>query len=246
MAKDCIQKKLRDRGIILPGLPRAVKYLIWIFTALALVPVAIVYHARMSRSDKPRIHLIQDMDNQPGYRTQASSTIFADGRAARQPILTTVAYGKLEADDHFYRGYEMVYNATTKQSEPKYFTGMPAMNVDKALLERGQQRFNIYCAPCHGYDAHGNGSVAIRATTLGTTGTQNWVPPINLTQESTRNLKDGELFNAIGNGIRNMPAMGSQIPVEDRWAIVAYVRALQIRQPGAQATESKTPKTDGK
>ncbi len=245
MANDCINKKLRDRGYILPPMPRYVKYLIWIMSAFALVPAAVVYHARMSRSQQPRIHLIQDMDNQPGYRTQASSPIFADGRAARQPILTTVAYGKLEEDDHYYRGYEMVYNPLKKQDEAKYFSGMPSLvKVDKALLERGQQRFNIYCAPCHGYDGHGNGSVNIRANTIGA-GTTGWIAPLDLTLEVTRNRPDGELYNAIRNGIRNMPALGSQVPVQDRWAIVAYVRALQLSQAGAQSLD-KSPKTDGK
>jgi mono/diheme cytochrome c family protein len=246
MAKECMQKKLRDWGFILPNTPKAVKYGIWLVLSFALIPIAVVYHARMNKSEQPRIHLIQDMDNQEGYRTQASSPIFADGRAARQPILTTVAYGHLEEDDHYYRGYELSYNALTKQSEAKFFSGMPALvNVDKALLERGQQRFNIYCAPCHGYDAHGNGSVNIRANTIGATQT-GWLAPLDLTTAQTRGYEDGKIYNVIRNGKGQMPAMGSQVPVQDRWAIVAYVRALQISQAGTQAAAAPSAKPDSK
>ncbi len=242
MAKECIQKKLRDRGYILPGMPRAVKYALWIVLSFALIPIAVVYHARMNKSEQPRIHLIQDMDNQEGYRTQSSSPIFADGRSARQPILTTVAYGHLEEDDHYYRGYELASNSLA----PKFFSGMPSLvKVDKALLERGQQRFNIYCAPCHGYDAHGNGAVNIRANTIGATQT-GWLAPLDLTTEQTRGYEDGKIYNVIRNGKGQMPAMGSQIPVQDRWAIVAYVRALQISQTGTYAASPTTPKNDSK
>jgi mono/diheme cytochrome c family protein len=219
-------------------MPRGFKYAIWIVATFALVPVAMVFHARTVKSEKPRIHFIQDMDKQPGYRAQSTSPIFADGRADRQPILTTVAYGKLEDDDHYYRGYSVSTNPETKQADVAvWFNGLPSqVKVNQAFMDRGQERFNIYCASCHGYDGKGNGPVNIRANTINA-GTTGWIPPLDLTAEQTINQTDGFIYNSIRNGVRNMPALGSQIPVEDRWAIVAYVRALQLSQAGENALD---------
>jgi mono/diheme cytochrome c family protein len=97
--------------------------------------------------------------------------------------------------------------------------------VNKALLERGQNRFNIYCTACHGIDGYARGTVEIRSEELGT--------PLNaksLHEDLVRGRSEGHIFNTISNGIRNMPGYSAQIPVEDRWAIVAYVRALQLSQ----------------
>jgi hypothetical protein len=95
------------------------------------------------------------------------------------------------------------------------------------LLDRGQQRFNIYCAPCHGLDGYGDGTVARRAAQL-KEGT--WTPPLNYHTDQVRSRPVGHIFNTITNGIRTMPPYGSQIPVADRWAIVAWVRVLQASQ----------------
>jgi mono/diheme cytochrome c family protein len=94
-------------------------------------------------------------------------------------------------------------------------------------VERGQQRFNIYCAVCHGTDGYGNGPVNNRAVQRQE---QKWVPAANLHSDVVRSRPDGHIFNTITNGIRNMAGYGSQIPVQDRWAIVAYLRALQLSQ----------------
>jgi mono/diheme cytochrome c family protein len=91
-------------------------------------------------------------------------------------------------------------------------------------MARGRQRFGIYCTPCHGQVGEGDGMVAQRAASLAE-GT--WVPPSNLTEDRIRVMPVGEIFNTITNGIRNMPAYGAQVPAEDRWAIVLYVRALE-------------------
>jgi len=96
--------------------------------------------------------------------------------------------------------------------------------VDEALLKRGQERFNIYCAVCHGADGYGNGPVNARALEL-SEGT--WTAAASLHTDLVRGRPVGQLYNTINNGIRTMPAYGSQIPVADRWAIVGYVRALQ-------------------
>jgi mono/diheme cytochrome c family protein len=97
-------------------------------------------------------------------------------------------------------------------------------------MERGRQRFGIYCTPCHGQIGQGDGMVAKRADQLAQ-GT--WVPPSNITQENLRQMSVGELFNSVTNGVRNMPGYGPQIKTEDRWAIIMYVRALQRSRSGS-------------
>ncbi len=99
--------------------------------------------------------------------------------------------------------------------------------MTQALVERGRDRFNIYCAPCHGLDGSGNGMVNQRAQELQE---PKWVQPSNLTSDVVRARPVGHIYNTVNNGIRNMPGYGAQVPVEDRWAIVAYVRALQLSQ----------------
>jgi mono/diheme cytochrome c family protein len=96
--------------------------------------------------------------------------------------------------------------------------------VTERLLKRGQERFQIYCEPCHGLAGDGDGIVAVRADRL-QEGT--WVPPSSMHAASVLARPVGHIFNSITNGIRTMPAYGPLIPVDDRWAIVAYVRALQ-------------------
>jgi mono/diheme cytochrome c family protein len=104
------------------------------------------------------------------------------------------------------------------------------ITVNADLLARGQERFNIYCAPCHGESGYGDGMIARRADQLALVpdAVAGWVVPQNLHEERIRTRPDGHLFNTITHGIRNMPAYDKQISVVDRWAIVAYVRALQV------------------
>jgi len=97
------------------------------------------------------------------------------------------------------------------------------VQVTEETLRVGRDKYNVFCAPCHGFAGEGDGMVHKRAETLG----QGWVPPSNLHQEYLRLQPVGELFNSITNGVRNMPAYGPQIEPDDRWAIVMYVRALQ-------------------
>jgi len=101
------------------------------------------------------------------------------------------------------------------------------VKVDRGILEHGRERYDVYCSPCHGLAGFGDGMVAKRADEL-LEGT--WTPPTSFHTDLLRERPAGHLFNTISNGIRNMPAYGPQIPVEDRWAIVAYVRALQRSQ----------------
>jgi len=178
--------------------------------------VAWIANVRVSKSSQPRVHLVPDMDNQGRYDAQQLNGWFADTRAMRLPVAGTVAQGELRADDHYCRG---VHDAGYAEEFPVELTGQ--------LLARGRQRFDIYCAPCHGMAGYGDGIVARRAENL-QQGT--WVTPASLHVEPAYSRPVGHLFNTITNGIRTMPAYGAQIPVEDRWAIVGYIKALQRSQ----------------
>ncbi|HWP39382.1 MAG TPA: cytochrome c [Tepidisphaeraceae bacterium] len=193
------------------------------------IPLVVFARARVDRTDQPRVHLFQDMDIQPKYRPQDDSPVFADGRAMRLPIPGTVARGKLQEDDHYYRGYKRVLDAASGRYSVVFFDSLPPqLTLDEQLLARGQQRYNIYCATCHGLDGYGNGPVNNRAVARQE---PKWVPAASLHTDSVRARPDGHLYNTITNGIRNMPGYGAQIQdPADRWAIVAYLRALQLSQ----------------
>jgi mono/diheme cytochrome c family protein len=209
------------------------------------VPLVLFARARVERSEQPRISIMQDMGTQPKFREQQTSDIFADGRADRPHVTGTIARGGLQEDDHYFRGYTMAAGSDGK-SQAKFFEGFPKqVQVTKPLLERGKDRFNIYCSACHGLDGYARGTVEIRSEELGT--------PLNaksLHEDLVRGRSEGHIFNTITNGIRNMPSYSAQIPVEDRWAIVAYVRALQLSQnapPSVVAsvsTDAPAPSSD--
>jgi mono/diheme cytochrome c family protein len=156
------------------------------------------------------------MDNQPKYKAQSRNPMFADRRAMRPPVVGSVARGTILGDP-----------ALTSGKIGEDWVEVIPVTVDSDLLERGRERYDIYCSPCHGLVGFGDGMVAKRADEL-LEGT--WTPPTSFHSELLRERQVGHLFNTISNGIRNMPAYGPQIPVEDRWAIVAYVRALQRSQ----------------
>lgn len=204
-------------------MPKVFIYIASILLAAATVPPALIAQARAVRSSKPRIHLVQDMDNQPRFRAQHANPLFADGRAMRPPVTGSVARGELRADDHYHLGV----------ADDQWATTFPAsIAVDMTLLEHGRRRFDIYCQPCHGAAGYGDGIVNQRAMellNLGTNGTT-WVQPKSIHEPQIVEQPVGQLFNSITNGVRNMPPYGPQIPVADRWAIVAYVKALQHSQ----------------
>lgn len=199
-------------------LPRPLRLTLIALAVVALVPFAFLFKARWTSTPLPRVHPIQGMDNQPKYKAQRANPVFADGRSERPPVAGTVARGQLRNDDRFYRGLE----------NGQWVASIP-VEVNAALLHRGQERFGIYCSPCHGLSGYGDGIVGVRADRL-QEGT--WVPPANLHDDQVRQRPDGHLFNTITNGIRTMSAYGPIVPEQDRWAIVAYVRALQRSQHG--------------
>jgi len=215
-----IEAVLEDRKTA-DKLPTGLVYGLIIVAVASVVPFALAAKARYTKSDSPRIHIIQDMDSQPKYKAQRENSFFADKRAARPAIDGTVAVGDARDDDKLYKG---------KDGDAWTRTFPSQIALTEATMDRGRQRFGIYCTPCHGQIGLGDGMVAKRADSLAQ-GT--WIPPTNMTQEYLRQMPVGELFNSISNGIRNMPGYASQIKTEDRWAIIMYVRALQRSRNGS-------------
>jgi len=197
-------------------IPRWLTYLVVVLVVLSWVPLALIARARQVKSTAPRIHVVPDMDNQPKFGPQSRNRLFADRRAMRPPVEGTVARGALREDDGLFRG--AVGEAWLDQ--------IPVPVTDQ-LVQRGRARYDIYCSPCHGLAGYGDGMVAKRADAL-QEGT--WTPPASLHSELVRSRPVGHLYNTITNGVRSMPAYAPQVAVEDRWAIVAYVRALQRSQ----------------
>lgn len=204
-------------------LPKGFKYALLVLMLLALVPPALIARARVMKSSKTRIHLIQDMDNQPKYLTQSHNALFADRRAMRPVVPGTVARGELWEDDHHFRGLVNGQWAATFPAQ---------LEVNPLFLQRGQDRFTIYCTPCHGQAGYGDGMVNQRGMALTQQGVNGstWVAAKSLHEETIRTQPPGQIFSTVTNGIRNMAGYASQIPVDDRWAIVAYVKALQLSQ----------------
>jgi mono/diheme cytochrome c family protein len=196
-------------------LPKGIIYGVVILLVASAVPFALAAKARHATAGETRIHAIADMDSQPKYKAQRENPVFADDRAARLPDPETVAVGELKEDRHFYEG---------KMNGGWARTFPPQVRLEAETMARGQERFGIYCAPCHGQGGEGNGMIAKRAEQLAQ-GT--WVPPTDLTQDYLRQMPVGELFNTITHGIRTMPAYGAQVATADRWAILMYLRALQ-------------------
>ena len=198
-------------------MPRWLTAIVVILVALSWIPVALALRARVVKKTEPRIHIIPDMDNQPKVKAQSRFMLFADRRGMRPPVAGTVARGSLIGNPSLEFG---------KTTDDAWVEAIP-VDMSMSLLERGRKRYDIFCSPCHGLSGYGDGMVARRADQL-QEGT--WTPPTSFHTELIRERPAGHIYNTISNGIRNMPAYGSQIPVDDRWAIVAYVRALQRSQ----------------
>jgi len=168
-----------------------------------------------------------DMHIQPYYRPLAKSDFFSDGRSARNPVDGTVARGDLREDSYLYTG--KIGNA-----DGDY---MP-FPVNADVLKRGQDRFNVYCTPCHGRVGDGNGFIPSRGLKR----------PPSYHIERLRTAPLGYFFDVMTNGFGVMQDYSAQVAPQDRWAIVAYIRALQLSQnapaadiPGGQKIPSEAP-----
>ncbi len=170
----------------------------------------------------------QDMHDQPRFKPLAKSDFYSDLRSARQPVEDTVARGELREDTYFYTG--KIGNT------PGDFMPFPVTQKD---LERGRERFNVYCSPCHSRLGDGNGMIPSRG----------FKHPPSYHIERLRKAPLGYFFDIATNGFGAMPEYASQIPTRDRWLIVAYIRALQLSQtatkadvPAGQQVPSQAPK----
>ena len=209
----------------------------YFFAAFILVVIAVVALAgfRGTKMTQPPLEIFPDMDHQPKYQPQHPSGFFADGRGARKPVDGTVPMGYTLANRFLQTGAQ---NGTLRPSGfsngPDYYhtgkigdsygDGFP-VEVTEQLLHRGEERYLINCAVCHGRTGAGNGIV----TQYGL------VAVANLHDERIRTMPDGQIFSTITNGKNTMGAYGPQIAVEDRWAIVAYIRALERSQHASLA-----------
>lgn len=211
-----------------------------IITGIALA--AALAGCRGDRSSKPPRQFLPDMDDQPRWNPQSGTEFFVDGRVLRDPPEGTVAFGfaafdpnahagedwaepylreradLLKDDERFYEG---------KNADGSYLTHIP-IEVTQSIIERGKQRFDIYCAVCHGFEGDGQGMVGRR-----------WAAPVpsfhdpKYSDPSQDQGKDGLIFHTIRNGVvdttgaQKMPAYAHAVNERDAWAIVAYIRTLQ-------------------
>lgn len=212
-------------------IPRFFVYGGMLLVCLLLVPPAIVARVRAVPSANRRIALIQDMDIQARLDTQAINTVFADRRAMRP-----IPDGAVARQDPGERSA-----ATDGAADGQWSTSLPShVPLDAAVLSRGRERFDIYCAPCHGQAGFGDGMINVRAQALvenvnGPVNGTVWVQPKSLHDPLVEAQPVGQIFHTITHGIRNMAGYASQIPVDDRWAIAAYVKTLQRAQNAKEA-----------
>lgn len=159
----------------------------------------------------------QDMHDAPRYEPLEGSTFFDDGRSSRMLVANTVARGMLREDEHLYAG-----------KIDGQLTDMFPMPVTAEVMARGRDRFNVFCSPCHGRTGQGNGMVVQRG----------FRAPPSYHEERLRNAPAGYFFDVMTHGFGAMPDYAAQVPVADRWAIAAYIRALQFSQ---RATVNDVP-----
>lgn len=220
----------------------------YVYIAFAFVVVltvtALGLRGPQHTSTKPPIEVFDDMDRQSKYKAQGHSSFFGDGRTDRPTPANAVAYGRssLKSDVEFSGNDTQRFlgqatgsdgkPAVTADGHPVFAKGFPAsVPVTHELLARGQNRYNIYCLPCHGRLGDGNGITKI----YGMAGTPTYH------DARIRSMPEGEIFNTITNGFKTMQPYGDKLSTEDRWAVIAYVRALQRAQLG---TSGDVPAAD--
>jgi hypothetical protein len=209
------------------------------FTALAALAPAVALTASMlagcrgQTSDDPPILLERNMFDQERLNPESYSDFFADHRTMRTPVEGTIARDRYEDDPEVGTGL--------LPDNSGYVMTVPAGVITRGggiekVLARGQARFGIYCTPCHGQTGDGKGMVVCkRDKVTDPCESRGFAPLPSYEDERLRHMPDGQLFATITHGVRNMPAYGAQIPTADRWAIVTYVRALQMSQMASNA-----------
>jgi mono/diheme cytochrome c family protein len=180
--------------------------------AILVLLSSLFMSCRGQLSEKPPISPQQNMQFQKRFNAQEQNEFFANNMAMRAPVEGTVARGKLRQNSALYEG---------RDEDGNYVTEIP-FEVTRSFLYRGQERYDIFCTPCHGATGDGRGIIM--------TGQYGYVPAPSYHRQESYDMPDGQFYAAITEGIRSMPAYNTQIEVEDRWAIVAYIRALQRSQ----------------
>lgn len=199
-----------------------------VFT-VAILGVLSLVGFRGSTFVNPPIQLVPDMKHQPKFVTQHSTAFFPDGRADQPPIPGTIPIGYSLPGRYYQTGVNNLSSDSSFTGTSSYVDtglfgevygdGIP-LPVTVSLLERGRERFEIHCTVCH--DKAGSGNGVVKSLGLATIA--------SLQDDRIRQQPDGQIYNTITHGKNTMGAYGPNIAVEDRWAIVAYIRALQISQ----------------
>lgn len=214
----------------------------------SFVPLLVIVKARYTTSDTPPVHIVWDMDWQAKVKAQRASAlpVFEDGRGYRPQVASTIASGQFYEDDQVPYMEGRVLDPSTVTNADGWVESIPIPAHElPARMARGQERFGIFCAPCHGLSGNGQGIVNLRATMLQESDrASGWVPPASLHSDDLRSRAVGEIFNTISHGKNTMPAYASQIPVADRWNIILYIRALQRSQWAETADAPATMKGD--
>jgi mono/diheme cytochrome c family protein len=189
---------------------------------VAVAALALAGCVRGCTSSRPPIHINPSMDDQPKLLPQSESTFFYDGSAMRVPVPGTVARGELRESPELFEG---------KSADGAFVTTIPVA-VDEGILERGRQRYTIYCQPCHDPRGDGHGILFQRGK----------IPTASFYEEKVLKYSDGQMFDIITNGSGLMPAYRWPIPPSDRWAIVAHVRQLQQKRAAAAQQDTAQAK----
>ena len=205
-------------------MPRCNAFALVLSAALPVLAAASAVGCHGNRSEEPPVHLIQNMDFQARFDAQEENPFFQEqdcaravnhdckGRANRYPVPGTVAVGQLRDDDELHRG---------RGADGRLFDRLPSsITLGPELLDRGQQRYNIYCQPCHDNTGSGKGIATLRGGGFK-------VAPANLHDPRLRAMPLAYFYDVITNGKGTMLPYAAQIPVQDRWAIAAWVRTLQ-------------------
>ena len=191
--------------------------------AFVVVLLLSVLGFRGSFSTRPPIEVFPDMDHQGKYKPQATSKFFADGRADRPLVAGTVPRGRdTAADPSFLRADDARYAG--KGADGSFARGFPkGLEITREFVERGQNRYQIYCSPCHGALGDGNGI----------TKSYGMLTTPSYHDDRLRTMPEGEIFNTITHGKNTMMRYADKLVPDDRWAVVAYVRALQRAAHGS-------------
>lgn len=163
------------------------------------------------RSEKPPIHLNPNLDFQASIKSQENPMYSPENTI---PWGNSNSFSNIETRKKYIKEDSRLYFG--KNTNGSWVRTIP-VNVNYELLNRGKERYDIFCSSCHGLDGSGNGPIV----------DGRWIKPVSYWHERVVNYRDGQLFDIISNGIRSMPAYSQQISENDRWAIVSYIRALQ-------------------